>query len=199
MSSNTINPLTHEPNQKVKNELNLIWVDMEMTGLNPKTDKIIEIAIVVTNSHLEIIDQMPPIAIHQSLETLKKMDKWNTSVHGKSGLTERVKQSEITEVMATQQCLDFLKPITYANKSPMCGNSICQDRRFMFEYMPILENYFHYRNIDVSTLKELAKRWQPGIAEKFIKQQKHTALADILESIEELKHYREFFIGLTQN
>lgn len=176
------------------NEFNLVWVDMEMTGLDPDTDRIIEVAVVVTDSNLNVLAQGPVFAIHQSDETLDKMDAWNKGTHGRSGLIERVKASTITEADAESAIIDFLKHFVPTGKSPMCGNSICQDRRFMVRGMPKLEAFFHYRNLDVSTLKELCKRWKPELASGFKKHQKHTALADIIESIEELKYYREHFI-----
>ena len=178
------------------NEFNLIWVDMEMTGLDPATDLIIEVAVVVTDLHLNILAEGPVLAIHQSDEVLDKMDNWNKGTHGRSGLIERVKASTVTEADAEQATIDFLRHFVPAGKSPMCGNTICQDRRFMARGMPKLESFFHYRNLDVSTLKELCKRWKPELASGFKKHQKHTALADILESIEELKYYREHFIKL---
>ncbi len=180
-------------NKNLKSEFNLIWVDMEMTGLNPSKDKIIEIAVVITDLNLNLIAESPAYAINQDNNILDNMDKWNTSTHSKSGLIARVQSSIETEITIEKLILDFLKKYTYANKSPMCGNSICQDRRFMANYMPKLEEYFHYRNLDVSTIKELAIRWQPQIARGFNKKQLHTATADILESIEELKYYREHF------
>ncbi len=178
------------------NEFNLIWVDMEMTGLDPAKDLIIEVAVVVTDLHLNILAEGPVLAIHQSDEVLDKMDNWNKGTHGRSGLIERVKASTVTEADAEQATIDFLRHFVPAGKSPMCGNTICQDRRFMARGMPKLESFFHYRNLDVSTLKELCKRWKPELASGFKKHQKHTALADILESIEELKYYREHFIKL---
>ncbi|MFZ4876970.1 oligoribonuclease [Janthinobacterium sp. Mn2066] len=178
------------------NEMNLIWVDMEMTGLEPDTDRIIEVAVVVTDMHLNLLAEGPVFAIHQSDETLNKMDAWNKGTHGRSGLIERVKASTVTEAQAEAELIAFLKKYVPAGKSPMCGNTIGQDRRFMVRGMPKLEAFFHYRNLDVSTLKELCKRWKPEIATGFKKHQKHTALADILESIEELKYYREHFIKL---
>lgn len=176
------------------NELNLIWLDMEMTGLDPDTDRIIEVAIVVTDSQLNVLAEGPVFAIHQSDETLDKMDNWNKGTHGRSGLIERVKASTVTEADAEVALIAFLKAFVPVGKSPMCGNTICQDRRFMARGMPKLEAFFHYRNLDVSTLKELCRRWKPELASGFKKHQKHTALADILESIEELKYYREHFI-----
>ena len=181
------------------NEFNLIWVDMEMTGLDPATDLIIEVAVVVTDLHLNILAEGPVLAIHQSDEVLDKMDNWNKGTHGRSGLIERVKASTVTEADAEQATIDFLRHFVPAGKSPMCGNTICQDRRFMARGMPKLESFFHYRNLDVSTLKELCKRWKPELASGFKKHQKHTALADILESIEELKYYRERFFIPSQN
>ncbi|MBA5606232.1 oligoribonuclease [Duganella sp. LX20W] len=178
------------------NELNLVWVDMEMTGLEPDTDRIIEVAVVVTDMHLNVLAEGPVFAIHQSDETLDKMDAWNKGTHGRSGLTERVKASTVTEAQAEADLIAFLKQWVPAGKSPMCGNTIGQDRRFMVRYMPKLEAFFHYRNVDVSTLKELCKRWKPEIVSGFKKHQKHTAMADIIESIEELKYYREHFIKL---
>jgi|EP01034_Spumella_vulgaris_P030669 oligoribonuclease len=182
--------------QERPNETNLVWVDMEMTGLEPETDRIIEVAIIVTDMHLNFLAEGPVFAIHQSDETLDKMDNWNKGTHGRSGLTERVKASTITEQFAEAELIAFLKKWVPAGKAPMCGNTIGQDRRFMVKYMPKLEAFFHYRNIDVSTLKELCKRWKPEIVGGFKKHQKHTALADIVESIEELKYYREHFIKL---
>ena len=176
------------------NEFNLIWVDMEMTGLDPDTDRIIEVAVVVTDSDLNILAEGPVFAIHQSNETLDGMDAWNKGTHGRSGLIERVKISTVSEAQAEIELLEFLKKFVPAGKSPMCGNSICQDRRFMVRTMPKLETFFHYRNLDVSTLKELCKRWKPELSTGFKKHQKHTALADIVESIEELRYYREHFI-----
>lgn len=176
------------------NEFNLVWVDMEMTGLDPDNDRIIEVAVIVTDSDLNVLAEGPVFAIHQSDETLDKMDAWNKGTHGRSGLIDRVKASTISEEMAELALIEFLKDYVPAGKSPMCGNSICQDRRFMARGMPKLEAFFHYRNLDVSTLKELCRRWQPALISGFKKQQKHTALADIQESIAELQYYREHFI-----
>jgi oligoribonuclease len=175
---------------------NLIWVDLEMTGLFPDKDRIIEIAVVVTDPHLTVRIEGPVFAIHQSDATLAGMDAWNTGTHGKSGLTARVKASTIDEAEAQAQTIAFLKKYVPKGKSPMCGNSICQDRRFMASTMPLLEAFFHYRNLDVSTLKELARRWKPAVMDSFKKAQAHTALADIHESIDELAHYRQHFLAL---
>ncbi len=183
--------VAHRPN-----EFNLIWIDLEMTGLEPDTDRIIEIAVVVTDMHLNTIAEGPVFAIHQSDETLDKMDAWNKGTHGRSGLIDRVKASTVSEEQAEAALIAFLKQFVPAGKSPMCGNTICQDRRFMARTMPKLESFFHYRNLDVSTLKELCRRWKPELVAGFKKHQKHTALADILESVEELKYYREHFIKL---
>ena len=178
------------------NEFNLIWVDMEMTGLDPDKDRIIEVAVVVTDSELNVLAEGPVFAIHQADAILDGMDAWNKGTHGRSGLIERVKASTFSEADAEKALIDFLKAYVPNGKSPMCGNTICQDRRFMARGMPKLEAFFHYRNLDVSTLKELCKRWKPELASGFKKHQKHTALADIMESIEELKYYREHFIKL---
>lgn len=178
------------------NEFNLVWLDMEMTGLDPDNDRIIEVAVIVTDSDLNVLAEGPVFAIHQPDEVLDRMDAWNKGTHGRSGLIDRVKASKVSEVDAELALIDFLKHFVPAGKSPMCGNSICQDRRFMARGMPKLEAFFHYRNLDVSTLKELCKRWKPNLASGFKKHQKHTALADIIESIEELRYYREHFIKL---
>lgn len=178
------------------NDQRLIWLDMEMTGLDPEKERIIEIAVVITESDLTFVAQAPVLVIHQSQALLDAMDKWNQSTHTKSGLIERVKASTLTEEQAEALLLAFLAEYVPAGKSPMCGNTIGQDRRFMVKYMPRLEAYFHYRNLDVSTLKELSLRWRPEVYRSFVKQSKHEALADIQESIDELKHYREHFIKL---
>ena len=177
-------------------ELTLIWVDLEMTGLDPETDRIIEVALVVTDPDLNVLGEAPVFAIHQSDEILNGMDAWNRGTHGRSGLIDRVRASNVTEAMAEDALIEFLGQYVPKGKSPMCGNTICQDRRFMAKTMPKLEAYFHYRNLDVSTLKEIARRWKPELVDGFKKMQKHTALADILESIEELRYYREHFIRI---
>lgn len=177
------------------NEFNLVWVDMEMTGLDPDNDRILEVAVLVTDMHLNVIGEGPVFAIHQPLDVLNQMDAWNQATHTRSGLIERVKTSLITEAQAETQLIAFLKHYVPKAKSPMCGNSICQDRRFMAKNMPALEAFFHYRNLDVSTIKELCRRWQPDLIKGFKKQQKHTALEDVMESIEELRYYRTHFIG----
>lgn len=180
-----------------KNDDNLIWVDLEMTGLDPETDVVIEIATIVTDKDLNILAEGPVIAIHQPDDVLDNMNEWCVVQHGKSGLTERVRQSTIDEDEASELTLAFLKQWVDEGKSPMCGNSICQDRRFMVKHMPKLESYFHYRHIDVSTLKELARRWKPSILGGLTKAATHLALDDIRESIEECRYYREHFIDLT--
>lgn len=176
------------------NANNLVWLDMEMTGLNPETDRIIEIAFVVTNSNLEMVAESPAWVVHQSEETLAAMDEWNQKTHGRSGLIEKVRASSFDEATIEAEALAFLKKYSSKGHSPMCGNSIGQDRRFMVRYMPTLEEFFHYRNLDVSTLKELCKRWQPEIYKGFKKKGRHTAISDIYESIDELKYYREHFL-----
>ncbi|MDO6515099.1 MULTISPECIES: oligoribonuclease [unclassified Neptuniibacter] len=180
----------------MENKGNLIWIDLEMTGLDPKNDVIIEIATVVTDSDLNILAEGPMLAIHQSDQLLDGMDEWCTNQHGKSGLTQRVKDSSVTEAQAEQETIAFLKQYVAAGESPMCGNSIGQDRRFLDKYMPELEAFFHYRNLDVSSLKELAKRWKPEVAAGVVKKGSHLALDDIRDSIDELKYYREHFIKL---
>jgi oligoribonuclease len=174
-----------------QNANNLIWIDLEMTGLDTDQDVIIEIATIVTDAELNILAEGPVMAIHQSDERLAAMDEWNTKQHGQSGLVERVRQSTIQEAEAERLTIAFLEQHVPAKTSPMCGNSICQDRRFMARCMPTLEAFFHYRNLDVSTLKELAKRWSPTVAAGFTKESSHLALNDIRDSIAELKHYRE--------
>ncbi len=177
-----------------RNDNNLVWIDCEMTGLEPKTDRIIEVAVVVTSPDLSVRVEGPVFAIHQSDETLDKMDAWNKGTHGKSGLIDRVKASTVDEAAAAAATIAVLEQYVGKGKSPMCGNSVCQDRRFLVETMPTLEAFFHYRNLDVSTLKELARRWKPAAMDGFKKAQAHTALADIHESIDELAHYREHFL-----
>ena len=179
-----------------QDQTHLIWLDMEMTGLEPDSDRIIEIAIVITDTHLNTIAEAPVIAVHQSDAVLDGMDEWNRNTHGKSGLTARVKASLTGEAEAEAQMLAFLQEHVPARTSPMCGNSVCQDRRFMARYMPQLEAWFHYRNLDVSTLKELAKRWRPEVYKGVAKTGKHEALSDIYESIDELRHYRDNFLRL---
>ena len=176
------------------NDQNLVWIDLEMTGLSPENDRIIEIAVVVTDAQLGNRVEGPVFAVHQSDTALDAMDAWNKGTHGKSGLIDRVKASTVDEASASAQVIEFLKQYVPKNTSPMCGNSICQDRRFLAIHMPQLEAFFHYRNLDVSTLKELAKRWKPEILAGFKKAQAHTALADIHESIDELVYYREHFL-----
>ena len=170
---------------------NLIWIDMEMTGLQPDSDRIIEIAMLVTDSQLARLAEGPVLVIHQPAEVLEAMDSWNRSVHAKSGLVERVRSSRLAEAEAQRQALEFLAKHVPAGASPMCGNSICQDRRFLARWMPQLEAYFHYRNLDVSTLKELVRRWKPELMKGVAKEGRHEAMADILESIEELRYYRK--------
>jgi oligoribonuclease len=181
-------------NNMAQNALNLLWIDMEMSGLSPDTDRVLEVAIVVTDAELNTVAEAPVLVVHQPDAVLDGMDNWNKGTHGKSGLIDRVKTSTLDEAAVEAQMLAFIKQYVPERTSPMCGNSICQDRRFLARHMPKLEAYFHYRNLDVSTLKELAKRWRPGLAEGFKKSSKHEALADIYESIDELKYYREHFI-----
>lgn len=178
----------------VSSDQNLVWIDLEMTGLLPDRDRIIEIAVVVTDPQLTMRVEGPVFAVYQTDAVLDGMDAWNTGTHGRSGLTARVKASAIDEAAAQAQTIAFLRQYVPKGKSPMCGNSICQDRRFLANYMPELEAFFHYRNLDVSTLKELARRWKPGVLDGFKKAQAHTAMADIHESIDELLHYRQHLL-----
>lgn len=193
-SSNDTGLTSNSTTTNNSNANNLIWLDMEMSGLLPDSDRILELAVVVTDADLNVLGESPVFVIHQSDAVLDGMDAWNKGAHGRSGLTEKVKASILSEEDATAQMIAFLKAFVPAGKSPMCGNSICQDRRFMARYMPDLEAYFHYRNLDVSVFKELARRWKPAIYSGFKKASKHEALADIYESIDELKYYREHFI-----
>ena len=188
----TLKPVTASPAMNKKT--NLIWIDLEMTGLVPEKDNIIEIATVVTDAELNVIAEGPALVIHQDNKYLDSMDEWNTRQHNKSGLVKRVKESEISLNEAEKQTLDFLMKYVDPGASPMCGNSICQDRRFLYIYMSKLENFFHYRHIDVSTIQELAVRWKPDVVTTSFKKSKHLALSDIYDSINELKHYREHFI-----
>ena len=174
----------------------LVWLDMEMTGLSPDADRIIELAIVITDSNLEVVAEGPVWVVHQSDAVLGAMDEWNTLTHGRSGLTEKVKSSSLSENLVETAALEFLQLHVPKSSSPMCGNSICQDRRFMARYMPKLEEWFHYRNLDVSTLKELCKRWKPELAKGLKKHGRHEALADIYESIDELRYYRDNFLRI---
>jgi oligoribonuclease len=172
----------------------LVWLDMEMTGLDPDRDRILEVAVVVTDARLATVAEGPVLVVHQAAGVLDAMDAWNRATHGKSGLVDRVRASALAEGDVEEQLLAFLTGHVPAKASPMCGNSICQDRRFLARWMPRLEGYFHYRNLDVSTLKELMRRWRPDLARGLVKQGKHEALADIYESVEELKYYREKFL-----
>lgn len=180
----------------MQNAQNLAWLDMEMTGLNPEHDRIIEVAMIITDSDLNVLAQSEVFVIHQPDNIIDHMDAWNTATHNRTGLVARVKSSTLTEAQAEQKLLDFISAWIPEKSSPMCGNSIHQDRRFMVRYMPRLEAYFHYRNLDVSTLKELAKRWNPAIAKGVTKKGAHQALDDIKESIEEMSYYREHFLKM---
>jgi oligoribonuclease len=185
---------TANPATLAKSDQNLIWLDCEMSGLDPEKERLLEIAVVITGPHLEPRVEGPVLVIHQSDELLNAMDNWNKGTHGKSGLIDKVKASTLNETDAAAELVTFIGKYVPKNGSPMCGNSIGQDRRFLVKYMPKLEAYFHYRNLDVSTLKELAKRWRPEVYDSFKKHQKHTALADVHESIDELVHYRTHFL-----
>lgn len=189
-------PNFHEESIGMSNEGHLVWIDLEMTGLNPATDAILEIATVVTDAHLQVLAEGPVLAIQQSEAILATMDAWNQRTHGESGLVARVRDSRTDEVAAEQVTLAFLRQWAIPGQSPMCGNSICQDRRFLARCMPELLAFFHYRNLDVSTLKELAQRWHPAVAKGFVKESRHQALQDIHDSIEELRHYRQHFLRL---
>ena len=193
MSSNTSETVTPI---LAKSDLNLVWLDCEMTGLDPETDRLLEIAVVVTNPDLSVRVEGPVFVIHQSDAQLDRMDAWNKGTHGRSGLIDKVKASTTTEAEAERQLIAFLSAYVPKGTSPLCGNTIGQDRRFLVKYMPKLEAFFHYRNLDVSTLKELARRWRPEVYNAFRKQQAHTALADVQESIEELVHYRTHFLRM---
>lgn len=179
-----------------KDQNNLVWLDMEMTGLNPDTDRILEVAVVITDSQLNTVATAPVMVVHQPDDTLAAMDDWNRSTHARTGLIDKVKASVLTEAGAEDTLLAFVSEHVPSRTSPLCGNSICQDRRFLARHMPRLEAYLHYRNLDVSTLKELARRWRPGISKGLTKQGKHEALADIYESIDELRYYRDNFLKL---
>jgi oligoribonuclease len=191
--------MAHEPNpaagtSATVDDNHLVWIDMEMSGLYPDSDRILEIAVVVTDSALRTVAEGPIVVVHQSDEVLDGMDSWNKATHGRSGLIEKVRASQLDDPGAERAVLEFLARWQRPGKSPMCGNSICQDRRFLARWMPTLEAFFHYRNLDVSTLKELAKRWNPEVHRSFEKKSKHEALADVYESIDELRHYREHFL-----
>ena len=199
MTAPSSNIPANQPNAEAplaKSDDNLVWIDCEMTGLDPEKERLLEIAVVVTGPHLTPRIEGPVCVIHQSDELLDKMDAWNKGTHGRSGLIDKVKASATSEKDAEEAILTFIKKYVSKNASPLCGNTISQDRRFLVKFMPKLEAYLHYRNLDVSTLKELSKRWKPEVFNNFKKQQKHTALADVHESIEELVHYREHFIRL---
>jgi oligoribonuclease len=183
----------------VVDDNHLVWIDMEMTGLYPDSDRILEIAVVVTNAELETVAEGPVVVVHQADSVLDGMDAWNTATHGRSGLIDRVRASTLDDPAAESAVLDFLTRYVRPGKSPMCGNSICQDRRFLARWMPRLEAFFHYRNLDVSTLKELAKRWKPDVHRSFEKKSRHEALADVHESIAELQHYRSNWLAVARN
>lgn len=180
-----------------QNDTHLVWIDMEMSGLEPDSDSILEVALIVTDKDLNLVEEGPVLVVHQSDAVLDAMDNWNKGTHGKSGLIDKVKASTLSDADVEARMIEFMKLHVGERKSPMCGNSICQDRRFLARHMPKLEAYFHYRNLDVSTLKELAARWRPELKDGFKKANSHTALADIQESIEELKYYRDHFIRMS--
>jgi oligoribonuclease len=180
-----------------QNDTHLVWIDMEMSGLVPETDSVLEVALIVTDKDLNLVEEGPVLVVHQSDAVLDAMDNWNKGTHGKSGLIDKVKASPWSDADVEAQMIEFMRKHVGERKSPMCGNSICQDRRFLARHMPKLEAYFHYRNLDVSTLKELAARWRPELKDGFKKANNHTALADIQESIEELKYYRDNFIRMS--
>jgi oligoribonuclease len=180
-----------------QNDTHLVWIDMEMSGLDPDSDRVLEVALIVTDKDLELVEQGPVLVVQQNDAVLDAMDNWNKGTHGKSGLIDKVKASGLSEADVEAQMIEFMKQHVGERKSPMCGNSICQDRRFLARHMPKLEAYFHYRNLDVSTLKELAARWRPDLKDGFKKANSHTAMADIQESIEELKFYRDNFIRMS--
>jgi oligoribonuclease len=199
MTAHSATPPANQPQAETnlaKSDDNLVWIDCEMTGLDPEKERLLEIAVIVTGPNLSPRIEGPVCVIHQSDDLLNKMDAWNKGTHGKSGLIDKVKASTTSEHDAEEAILAFIKKYVSKNSSPLCGNTISQDRRFLVKFMPKLEAYLHYRNLDVSTLKELSKRWKPEVFNSFKKQQKHTALADVHESIEELAHYREHFIKL---
>jgi oligoribonuclease len=196
MNSDNLTPASPSTATLGKNDNNLVWLDCEMSGLDPEKERLLEIAIVVTDPDLMLRVEGPVLVIHQSNELLAGMDAWNKGTHGKSGLIDKVKASTLTEAQADEQLIEFIKKYVSKGVAPMCGNTIGQDRRFLLKYLPKLEAWFHYRNLDVSTLKELSKRWKPEVYASFKKQQSHTALADVHESIDELAHYREHFLKL---
>jgi oligoribonuclease len=197
MTENSSKPM--QPAELTKSDLNLVWIDCEMSGLDPEKERLLEIAVVVTSPDLSVRVEGPVLVIHQSDELLNSMDAWNKGTHGKSGLIEKVKSSEMTADQAQIILIDFIKKYVSKSCSPLCGNTIGQDRRFLVKYMPKLEAWLHYRNLDVSTLKELSRRWRPEVYSSFKKQQAHTALADVHESIDELIHYRTHFLRLDHN
>ncbi|MEI6483254.1 MAG: oligoribonuclease [Betaproteobacteria bacterium] len=196
MNPDNLTPASPSTATLGKNDNNLVWLDCEMSGLDPEKERLLEIAVVITGPDLTPRVEGPVLVIHQSNELLAGMDAWNKGTHGKSGLIDKVKASTLTEAQAEEQLIEFIKKYVSKGVAPMCGNTIGQDRRFLLKYLPKLEGWFHYRNLDVSTLKELSKRWKPEVYASFKKQQSHTALADVHESIDELAHYREHFLKL---